>query len=73
MKDESAAPVWSMERAMQERAMQGQGQKEEAALKPVPSQFVFEKKEEQVNYCMSKLRHVERKDAAAAAASSNHN
>ena len=63
MKDESGAACWSMEKAMQPRKSA-----EQKLLKPVPSQFNFEHKGHQVDYLKQKLRHVERKDAAAATA-----
>lgn len=44
---------------------------EDRLLKPVPSQFNFEEKEQQVNYLKQKLRHVERKDAAASGKGEN--
>ena len=60
MKDESGDVGWSMERAMQPKQKM-----EESLLKPVPSQFHFEQKGHQITYLKQKLRHVERKDAAA--------
>ena len=58
MKDESGDKSWSMERAMQPKKSM-----EMKLLKPVPSQFIFNDKSQQVNYSMKKLRHIERKDA----------
>ena len=55
MKDEGAA-AWSMQKAAQESIYF-------TGLQVVKSQFSFENKHDQIRYCKSKLRFIERQDA----------